>query len=77
MQPINIIKQTLHVVHKSSHAIKVKKDTMLSLLVLYAPVLALLRVNLLKTWCLWTSENIMFHLLFLRNEPTDDGSYMR
>jgi hypothetical protein len=49
MQPINIIKQTLHVVHKSSHAIKVKKDTMLSLLVLYAPVLALLRVNLLKT----------------------------
>jgi hypothetical protein len=39
--------------------------------------LALLRVMQLKTWCLWTFGNLLFHLVLLQNEPTDDGSYIR
>jgi hypothetical protein len=35
--------KTLHVVHNTSHAIKVKQDTMLSLFLLYALGLALLQ----------------------------------
>jgi hypothetical protein len=48
---------------------------MLDLYALYAPELALLRVKLLKTCGLWTSENLLLDLLLLQNEPTDIGSY--
>jgi hypothetical protein len=43
--------KNLHVVHNTSHAIKVKQDTLLRLLVIYIPRLALLqqRVKFLKT----------------------------
>jgi hypothetical protein len=44
---------------------------------LYAPGLALLRVKLLKTYGLWTSENLRLDLLLLQNEPADVGSYMQ
>jgi hypothetical protein len=53
------------------------KQLVLDLWVLYAPELALLRVKLLKTCCLWTSGNLRLDLLLLRNEPTDVGTYMR
>jgi hypothetical protein len=48
---------------------------MLDLWALYAPGLALLGVKLLKTFGLWTSENLLLILLLLQNEPTDVGSY--
>jgi hypothetical protein len=44
---------------------------MLDLYALYALVLALLRVTLLKTCGLWTSGNLLLDLLLLWNEPTD------
>jgi hypothetical protein len=71
--------KTLHVVHNTSHAFEVKQDTLLSLLVLYAPGHALLQrqVKLLTTWGLWTSENLMFHLLLLRKYSHGHESYMR
>jgi hypothetical protein len=50
---------------------------MLDLYALYAPGLALLRVKLLKTCGLWTSENLLLDLLLLWNEHTDVGSYTR
>jgi hypothetical protein len=50
---------------------------MLDLYALYAPGLALLRVKLLKTYGLWTSENLLLDFLLLRNEPIDVGSYTR
>jgi hypothetical protein len=54
-------------VHNTSHAIKVKQDTLLILLVLYASGLAFLqrRVKLLTTWGLWTSGNLLTDLLLL------------
>jgi hypothetical protein len=48
---------------------------MLDLHALHAPGLVLLRVNLLKTCVLWTSEDLLLDLLLLQNEPTDVGSY--
>jgi hypothetical protein len=50
---------------------------MLDLWALYAPGLALLRVKLLKTCGLWTSENLLLNLLLIQNEPTDTGPYTR
>jgi hypothetical protein len=50
---------------------------MLDLQVLYALGFVLLRVKLLKAYGLWTSENLLFDLLLLQNEPTDDRSYKR
>jgi hypothetical protein len=44
---------------------------------LYAPGLTLLRVKLLKTYGLRISGNLLFNLLLLQNESTDDGFYMR
>jgi hypothetical protein len=52
------------------------KQFMLYLRALHAPGLTLLRVKLLKTCGLLTSENFMFDLLLLQNEPTNIGSYM-
>jgi hypothetical protein len=49
---------------------------MLDLYALYAPGLALLRVQLLKTCGLWTSGNLLLDLHLLQNESSDDGSYM-
>jgi hypothetical protein len=42
---------------------------------LYALGLALLRVRLLKTYGLWTSENLLLNFILLRNEPSDVGFY--
>jgi hypothetical protein len=42
---------------------------------LYALGLALLRVRLLKTYGLWTSENLLLDFILLRNEPSDVGFY--
>jgi hypothetical protein len=50
---------------------------MLDLRALYAPGLALLRVNLLKTFDFWTSGNLLLELLFLQNESSDSGPYMQ
>jgi hypothetical protein len=57
---------------------KAKQDTMLSLLVLYAPKLAFLQrwVTLLNTWGLWTSKLLLLDLLLLRKDSHNDGSYM-
>jgi hypothetical protein len=46
---------------------------------LYALGLAFLQsqVTLLKTWRLWTTGNLLFHLPLLWTEPTNDESYMR
>jgi hypothetical protein len=44
---------------------------------LHAPGIALLRVKLLKTCGLWTSEDLLVDLLVFWNEPTDVGSYTR
>jgi hypothetical protein len=75
MQPITISTRTLHVMHNHHMQIKIKQ-IMLDLQSLHAPGLALLMVKLLKTCGLWTSRNLLFSLLLLRNEPTDVGSYM-
>jgi hypothetical protein len=48
---------------------------MLDLRALHAPVLALLRVKLLKTCGLWIFTNLLLDLLLLQNEPTDVGFY--
>jgi hypothetical protein len=50
---------------------------MLALRALHAPGLALLRVKLLQTCGLWTSENLLLSLLLLQNDPTNVGSYMQ
>jgi hypothetical protein len=49
---------------------------MLVLRELYAPGLDLLRVKLLKSCGLWTSD-LLFNLLLLQNKSTDDRSYMQ
>jgi hypothetical protein len=45
---------------------------------LYAARLALLkrRVMLLTTWGLWTTRNLLFHLLLLWKGSSNHGSYM-
>jgi hypothetical protein len=50
---------------------------MLDLWALYAPGLALHRVKILKTYGLWTSENLLLDHLLFRNEPIDVGFYTR
>jgi hypothetical protein len=64
--------------HNTSHAIKKSKQVMLDPYALYALGFALLQIQamLLKTWCLWTTGNLLFHLPLLRKEPTNDGSYI-
>jgi hypothetical protein len=78
MQPITSSNKTLHIMHNTPHATKVKQDTLLSLLVLYAPGLALLqrRIKQLTTWGLWTSRNLLFYLLLLQKYSQGHGSYM-
>jgi hypothetical protein len=43
--------------------------------VLYSPGLALLRVMLLLTWFLSTTENLLFHLLSLWKDSHNDRFY--
>jgi hypothetical protein len=50
---------------------------MLVLYALHAPGLTLLRVKLLKTCGLWTSEDLLLDLLLHQNEPTNIGSNTR
>jgi hypothetical protein len=35
------------------------------------------RVKLLTTWGLWTTRNLLFHLIILWKDSSDHGSYMR
>jgi hypothetical protein len=71
MQPITTNQQypTRNAQNITCKQIKIKQ--------LMLPGLALLRVKLLKTCCLWTSGNLLLDLLFIQDEPTDVGSYMR
>jgi hypothetical protein len=63
MQPIPIIQK--YPIYNAQYITGNKlKQVMLALLELYAPGLALLRVKLLKTDGLWTSD-LLFNLLLL------------
>jgi hypothetical protein len=46
---------------------------------LYALGLALLKrqFKLLTTWGLWTTRNLLFHILLHWKDSSDHGSYMR
>jgi hypothetical protein len=62
--------------HNTSLAEKKEKGLhMTYIYVLYSPGLALLRVMLLLTWFLWTTENLLFHLLSLWKDSHNDRSY--
>jgi hypothetical protein len=77
MQPTTINQQyptCKCIIHHMQNKIK---QFVLDLRALHALGLALLRVKLLKTCGLWTSENLLLDLLLLRDEPTDVVSYMR
>jgi hypothetical protein len=63
---------------QTTHAKIVKQVMLINLWELYAPGLALLkrRVTLLTTCGLWTTRNLLFHLLLLWKGSSNHGSYM-
>jgi hypothetical protein len=70
-------KNTLYVLHNTSHVINKVKQVMLVLQEPYAPGLALLKVKLLKSCGLWTFNLLLLDLLLLQNNSSDGGSYMQ